>query len=109
MSEPQQPPAQFTIGLPELVEVIVQQAQGVHKHDWAILDVSYPEEKPTADMHPRYIPEMAAQQPVTYVAMRCSCGEPTSVTMDGHWTMEQLMREVHRGVSEHQQRQGQEG
>ncbi len=88
MTEPSQ---SVKVGLEELVRIITEQVAGQHRHQWAVLDVSYPSE-PSGPIHPR----LARTGDVTYVALKCHCGEPESVTMDGHWTMTQLMMEVAR-------------
>lgn len=31
---------------------------------------------------------------VTYVLLKCRCGEPRSFTLDGTWTLEQIKMEV---------------
>jgi hypothetical protein len=53
----------------------------VHQHHWEAIGTDYP---PTS-AHPR-----AVNQRLTYVLLRCDCGEVKSLDLDGHWTIDQI-------------------
>lgn len=88
MNTPQ--PGSVTVGIEELVRIVLENIAGQHRHQWAVVGVTHPE-SPARPIHPR----MAAPSlDITYVALKCHCGELRSVTMDGHWTMDQIMSQI---------------
>ena len=78
------------VSMPELISAILaaQEPRESHRHDWAVVDLSHP--AAPGSPHPR-MPEPAQY---TLVLLKCHCGEPKSVRLEGHWTMEQLMMAI---------------
>jgi len=85
---PQSEEPQVSIGLEELVGIVASQLAGQHKHDWAIIGVKYPD----ADGHPRLKMQNAAD--LTYVALKCACGEVKTVMLNGHWELSELVIKI---------------
>jgi hypothetical protein len=94
MTTPQNPAQaaqSVRIGLDELVSVVVQQVMDFHYHIWQPVAVGYPRQHSGRAVHPRMAPP---DLDVTYVLLKCECGEPRSFTLDGNWTMSQIKQEV---------------
>lgn len=60
-----------------------------HMHDWAILDAQSPE---PAYTNPRIRANTADN--ITNVLMKCHCGEVKTVTLQGRWTLSQLLIKI---------------
>lgn len=84
------------VGLEELVRIIAEQVAGLetHKHQWAIIGASSPD--PTGPVHPRMT---QPDSNVTNVLLKCHCGEPRTITLDGRWGLSQLIITVGEQVN----------
>jgi len=75
------------INVEQLFEFLAKHIGQQHQHQWAIMSISPERDGPA--MHPRL-----AQRPHTLVLLKCHCGMPTTLSLDGVWTMTQLMQEI---------------
>jgi len=85
---PQSEEPQVSIGLEELVGIVAKQLSGQHKHDWAIVGVKHPTNVGAG--HPR----LQSPADLTYVALKCACGEIKAVILNGHWEMSELVIKI---------------
>ena len=74
--------------LPQLFEFITRRMAGAqHNHQWAIIELQAQPVSPT--IHPR-----VAQRPQTLVLLKCHCGMPLTLMLEGDWTMTQLQQSI---------------
>lgn len=82
-----------TISVDQFVAAMTRLAQcQQHTHQWAVLEV---QEANPGQIHPRL-----AQQPRTLVLLRCHrCELPTSLVLEGAWSMTQIMQQIGEQVA----------
>lgn len=86
-------PQSESVTMDELVTFITQQLLSQHKHDWAVIGVDYPKE-------PHGHPRLEGPADVTYAALKCSCGDLKTVTLNGRWGMSQLVITIGEKIAE---------
>jgi hypothetical protein len=83
------------VSLTHFLELVASSISGQrHNHQWAVIGVDYPKHT-GMPQHPR----IQMQPDVTYVLLKCHCGDPKSVTLEGHWSMTALMQKIGEEVA----------